>query len=163
MIDKEQVRVLAEERMQEVGEDLFLVALNVSSGNKILVEVDRMEGNISIDDCVRISRNIEHNLDREVEDFSLEVTSAGIDKPFRVRQQYEKNIGKEVKVQLDHGKVEGELKEVKDEHVVVTESRKERLEGKKKKVWVTEDKVIPYEDIKAAFVKLKFKRVLGTS
>lgn len=157
MIDKERVRALAEERMQELGDDLFLVALNVSSGNKILVEVDRMDGNISIDDCVRISRNIEHNLDREVEDFSLEVTSAGIDKPFRVQKQYEKNIGKEVKVQLDHGKVEGELKEVNDDNVVVTESRKERLEGKKKKVWVTEDKVIAYEDIKAAFVKLKFK------
>lgn len=157
MVDIDRVRALAEERMAEIGEDLFLVDLHVSNGNKILVEVDRLNGNITIDDCVSISRNIEHNLDREEEDFSLEVTSAGIDKPFRVLQQYEKNIGREVKVQFDHGKVEGELKSVHQDHIVVTETRKERIEGKKKKIWVTEDKEIPYDDIKATFVKLKFK------
>lgn len=157
MIDPSVIQSLAEERMAELGDDFFIVSLNVHGGNKIIVEVDRMNSGISIADCMSISRNIEHNLDREVEDFALEVTSAGLDKPFRVKKQYEKNIGNDIKVVFEHGKLEGVLKSVEDDFIIVEETRKEKLEGKKKKVQIIENIEVPFEKIKNTFVKLKFK------
>lgn len=157
MIADKRIRELAEDRMKEIGDDLFIVAIKVSSGNKITVEVDRMNGSISIDDCVSISRNIEHNLDRSEEDFELEVSSAGIDQPFRVVEQYKKNIGRDVKVKFNHGKIEGILNSVHPDSIVVTEEKKERVEDKKKKVWVKEEHDIPFDTISETYVKLKFK------
>lgn len=158
MIDKKKVRKLAEERIAERDELLYIVDITIGGGNQILVELDRTEGAVSIEDCIAISRNIEHNLDREVEDFSLEVSSAGITKPFRVLQQYKKNIGKEVKVlTLEHGKsVEGKLIKADEDGFVVEVSEKKRIEGKKKKELVVEELSFKYDEVKETKLIISF-------
>src|SRR5699024_7409447 len=111
MIQKEKIRMLAEERMNELNKGLFLVEITISGNNAIRVELDCGEGNVSIDDCISVSRNIEHNLDRDKEDFDLQVSSAGLDKPLRVLPQFKKNIGKQVKLILaeKNQSIEGKL------------------------------------------------------
>jgi len=112
MIGKNTILELAEERIEELGAGIYVVDLKIGTGNQIFLELDKEQGSISIEECMSVSRNIEHNLDREIEDFSLEVSSAGLDQPFRVLKQYKKNIGKTVKVlTLEHGKkIEGVLR-----------------------------------------------------
>ncbi len=115
---------------QIAKKDERIVAIRVGIGENHGAEVSDValvayltdeEGFVKIEDCIKISRNIEHNLDREEEDFSLEVSSAGMTKPFRVLKQYLKNVGREVKVQtLDHGKsFEGILKSANEEGFVI--------------------------------------------
>ena len=83
MISKENVIALIDERIKDLEKDLYVVELTISAKNVIRVELDKVEGNVNVDECVYVSRNIEHNLDREEEDFELHVSSAGLDKPFR--------------------------------------------------------------------------------
>lgn len=160
MLSKKKIQALAQERMDELDKNLFLVELRISSGNSIQVEVDRLDGNVAIEDCVSISRNIEHNLDRDQQDFELHVSSAGLDKPFRVKEQYIKNKGEQIKVTFKDGgkqKLEGALMEVREDGITLLETRKERLEGKKKKVLVTEEHDIKYKDIKETKIVISFK------
>ncbi len=158
MIDKETITKLAEERIAERDEQLYIVNLNIGSGNQIFLELDREEGAVSIEDCMAVSRNIEHNLDRETEDFSLEVSSAGLDQPFRVQKQYQKNKGREVKIlTFEHGqRFEGLLKEVDEEGIVLEVKEKKRLEGRKKKVWITEEIPLKYSEIKETKLIISF-------
>lgn len=158
MLDREKITALAEERMAELDKGLFIVDLRISDTNAISLEIDSETGGVSIDDCVRVSRNIEHNLDREEQDFELSVSSAGLDKPLRVLKQYPKNIGRELKVKTVSGvKVEGVLTEADAEGIVLQTSRKERIEGKKKKELIVEDIPLKYADIKEAKVVISFK------
>lgn len=158
MISKEKVRELAQERIDDLNKGLYLVDISISPKNAILIEIDNMNGGVAIEDCVSVSRNVEHNLDREVEDFELSVTSPGLDQPFKVHQQYNKNIGRNVKVVFkDHGSVEGLLKEVSDEGVVIETTEKEKVEGKKKKVEVVKQHPIPFQNIKETKVIISFK------
>jgi ribosome maturation factor RimP len=158
MISKSKVLELIDERIAELGNGLFVVDLTISSNNVIQVELDKHEGNVSINDCMSVSRNVEHNLDREAEDFELQVSSAGLDKPFRVPAQYVKNVGRTVKVVLQNGKkIEGELKAVSEKDVVVENSRKEKIEGKKKKELIVEQHVLPIEQIKETKIVISFK------
>lgn len=144
--------------MAELDKGLFIVDLRISDTNVISLEIDSETGGVSIDDCVRVSRNIEHNLDREEQDFELSVSSAGLDKPLRVLKQYPKNIGRELKVKTVSGdKVEGVLTEADAEGIVLQTSRKERIEGKKKKELIVEDIPLKYADIKEAKVVISFK------
>ena len=101
MIDKNVVTRIVEEWLE--GKDYFLVDVTVTPDDKIVVEIDHAEG-VWIDDCVDLSRYIESKLNREVEDYELEVGSAGIGQPFKVLQQYIIHIGKEVEVQDKDGK-----------------------------------------------------------
>ena len=157
MISKQRIEELANERIQERDPALYIVAITIGNGNQILVELDHETKGVSIEDCMSVSRNIEHNLDREVEDFALEVTSAGLSKPFRVLKQYIKNIDQTVKVKLgSHGSVEGILKSVTEEEIIVTTKEKVRLEGKKKKVWEETDHTIKMEDIKETNLVITF-------
>ena len=158
MIAEELVRSLAEERIAELGNKLYIVDIIISSGNNIRLELDNEEGGVSIDDCISVSRNIEHNLDRDTEDFSLEVSSAGATKPFKVLKQYKKNIGKEVKIQLlEHGKaIQGKLKNASDEGFVVEVSEKRKVEGKKKKELVVEEIPLKYEEVKETKLIISF-------
>jgi ribosome maturation factor RimP len=118
------------------------VEILVKPGNVITVHVDRPEG-ISIDQCVKISRYLNENLDREVEDYSLEVSSPGLGGAFRVKQQYEKNLGRDIEVLYTDGiKVTGKLQEVKEDGVVLN------VKG--------EDEKIPFEEIKTAKAKITF-------
>lgn len=112
MISEQRIRELLAERI--AGTDIFVVDATVRPGNLIQVEVDRPEG-ISIDQCVEISRYLERELDRDLEDFSLEVSSPGLGSPFKVRQQYERNVGREVEVVLKDGsKKSGKLASVSE-------------------------------------------------
>ena len=155
MVDANMIRTKLEEKLE--GSENYLVDIRVSGANDILIELDS-DNNISIEDCIKISRYVEHELlDREKEDFQLEVTSAGLDKPFRVLRQYEKNIESNVKVVYNEGgNIEGLLKEVSEEGIVLETKHKERVEGKKKKVWVTETHDISFDKIKETKVVITF-------
>ena len=158
MIAKEKVRELAEQRIQELEKPLYIVDITISSANHILVELDNEVEPVSIEDCVSVSRNIEHNLDREVEDFQLEVSSAGLDKPLRNYRQFKKNVGRELKVKLaDQGKIEGKLIEANESQITLETEKRERVEGKKKKLKVLENIVLPYDKIGEAKVVISFK------
>lgn len=158
MITKENISRLAQERIDELDNGTFLVDIIINSGNQIIVEIDNLTGGAAIKDCVSVSRNIEHNLDREVQDFSLEVTSAGLNKPFKVREQYTKNIGREVKVVYnDHGSEEGKLIAVDNDSISLETSKKVKIEGKKKKEIVVEEINIPFDKIKETKIIISFK------
>ena len=155
MIAEKIVRELAQSRLDEFNG--FIIELKVSSSNHIKLLIDSDAG-ISVADCMSVSRNIEHNLDREVEDFSLEVSSAGIDQAFKHRRQYQKNKGREVKVKLQDEKViEGLLESVNDNDIIVTTKTKERIEGRKAKRWVEKKQIINFDDIKETKVIISFK------
>jgi ribosome maturation factor RimP len=110
MIEKQYIQGVVEEFMS--GTKLFLVAVKVSSANRITVLADKNEG-ITIEECAAIHRHIESNLDREKEDFELQVSSPGLDLPFGVIEQYYKNEGKKVEVVDNEGtKYTGILKNV---------------------------------------------------
>jgi ribosome maturation factor RimP len=110
MIEKESITAIVEEFIK--GTDLFLVGVKVSSSNRISVLADKNEG-ITIDECASIHRHIEKSLDRDKEDFELQVSSPGLDVPFAVIEQYYKNEGKKVEVlDIDGSKFTGILKNV---------------------------------------------------
>jgi len=157
MISKSRILELAEERIAERDSAIYVVEITVSTSNNISVEIDRESGSVTIEDCISVSRNIEHNLDREVEDFALEVSSAGLDQPLRVVKQYIKNIGREVKVKtFDKGSVEGIIKAA-DEAVIILETKaKHRVEGRKKKEWVINELPFKYNEIKETKLIISF-------
>lgn len=158
MISKKKVEALILERIAELDNGLFIVSLAISPTNVINVELDKYEGNVSVDDCIRVSRNVEHNLDREETDFELSVSSAGLDKGLRVFPQFTKNIGRDVKVKLNAGgSIEGELIAAEPEQITVRTERKERIEGKKKKETIIEDHVLKMEQIRETKIVISFK------
>jgi ribosome maturation factor RimP len=110
MIEKSKIEKLVNEFISGTG--IFLVAVKVSSSNRITVLVDTKQG-IRIDECVALHRHLEKNLDRNVEDFELQVSSPGLDMPFGVIEQYHKNEGKKIEViDTDGEKINGILKNV---------------------------------------------------
>ena len=117
-----------------VARGCFLVDVTVSKDNDIVVTIESEEGKIELDDCVALSRYFETQFDREKEDYSLTVTSAGLDQPFKVLKQFVKAVGTKVEVQLKGGKKMVALLEAADqESVTLKYSVKEAVEGKKKK------------------------------
>lgn len=155
MIDKILIKGIVEEYLPKTG--MFLVDINIRPGNIIVVEVDSREG-VSIDNCIAISKHIESKLDRDAEDFELEVGSAGISSPFKIPLQYEKNIGNEVEVLTKNGqKLTGILKENDEEGFTVTVTKMVKPEGAKKKVAVEEDLSFKYEEIKYTKYIIRFK------
>ena len=149
---------LIDERIAELDNGLFVVSLKISSRNSIVVEFDKREGGVSVKDCISVSRNIEHNLDREEQDFELSVTSAGLDKGLRVFAQYKKNIGRDVEVKLNEGEdVNGTMIDATEDQIIVQTTRKERIEGKKKKEVIVEDHVLPMKNIKETKIVISFK------
>lgn len=158
MISKAKIHELINERIAERDNGLFVVELSISSSNVITVELDKYEGGVSVEDCMSVSRNIEHNLDREQQDFELNVSSAGLDRPLRVLPQYIKNIGRTVKVvKIDGAKIEGTLVEVNEERIVLEKSMKEKVEGKKKKEVIVEQHELPFSNIKETKIVISFK------
>ena len=103
MISKKKVAKLIEERIEELDNGLFVVNLHINAANVIFVELDKYEGNVSVQDCMSVSRNVEHNLDREEQDFELQVSSAGLDKGLRVFPQYTKNVLTKIKLGIFKG------------------------------------------------------------
>ena len=143
MIEKELIKDITEKYLE--GTTMFLVDVVVKPGNAIVVEVDSDEG-VSIDDCIALSRNIESHLDRDAEDFELEVGSAGITSPLKIPRQYKKNIGNEVEVLTKKGqKLSGVLKSCDDNSFVVSVTKMVKPDGGKKKVAVDEDFSFVYQ------------------
>lgn len=154
MIDKQIVKKLVDSWLK--GKDYFLTDLTISEDDRIVVEIDHKDG-VWIDDCVDLSRHIESNLDREVEDFELEVGSAGIGKPFKVKQQYINNIGNEVEVLLKDGKkLKGVMKDAADDSFTVTTQKKVKPEGAKRPQLVDEDVPLAYDEVKEVKAVIKF-------
>ena len=149
------VKQLVKEALEE-NENLFLIELSFLAGNKILVEVDGDTG-ISLKECVRISRYINNDLDREEEDFSLEVTSVDISKPLKVPRQYQKNIGRILKVKTFESKtIEGTLISAGLESINLEWKARVPKQIGKGKVTVVQKAEIPYNSIQEAKVKIIF-------
>ena len=155
MIDRNIVSGIVNEWLED--KEYFLVDIEVTQDNKIVVEIDHAEG-VWIDDCVELSRFIESKLDREEEDYELEVGSAGIGQPFKVLQQYLIHIGKDVEVLTREGKkLEGVLKDANEESMTVTVMKKVKPEGAKRPKLVEEDVTFKYEEIKYTKYLISFK------
>lgn len=148
MITDEQIKSLAEKGLE--GSSSYLLDLKIRPGNNIQVIIDS-DNNISISDCVKLSRFIESRLDREVEDFELQVTSAGIDTPLRLVRQYRKNIGRDLDIELKEEKIKGTLTEVFEDHIVIIP-----VGVKSKTKTAIEPKEINYSEIKRAKIIIKF-------
>ena len=117
-----------------VARGCFIVDISVSKDNDIVLTIESENGKIELDDCVSLSRYFETRFDREVEDYSLTVSSAGLDQPFKVFKQYEKALGSKVEVSLKGGKKMVAVLEAADEESITLKySVKEAVEGKKKK------------------------------
>lgn len=158
MIDKKQVEELIKERIAEHDPDLFVVSLSISPSNVISVELDKNQGYVSIKDCIQVSRNIEHNLDRETEDFELNVSSAGLDKGLRVLPQYLKHLNRMVDLLLKDGTtLSGTLLAADEEKISIRHEYIERAEGKKKKEVIVEDLTFSMNDIKETKLVITFK------
>ena len=155
MINKEVVKTLVEEWLQ--GNDYFLVDVVFGADDRIIVEIDHADG-VWIEDCAALSRFVQERLGEELDDYELEVGSAGIGQPFKVPQQYVNHIGKEVEVLTAEGiKVKGILKAVDGETFVVTVQEKQKQEGKKRPVMVDVDKTYNMNQIKYTKYLLSFK------
>lgn len=154
-MDKVKVKELLEEALAE-NTELFLIELKFLPENKIYVEVDGDKG-VSLSECIRINRAIENNLDREEEDFSLEVTSPDVANPLKVQRQYIKNINRTLSVDLkDNTKVEGVLKAVHETEIVLEWKAREAKPIGKGKVTVVKNATVPFSNILEAKVKIIF-------
>lgn len=152
---REKVENLLQEAFEE-NNSLFLIELNVNDANHITVIIDGDKG-VSVNDCIAVSRKIEHNLDREEEDFSLDVSSAGVSSPLEMPRQYQKNIGRTLAVTTVKGEeFEGELVAFEDAKLTLKWKAREPKPVGKGKVTVNKEAVLPLEDVKEAKVKITF-------
>ena len=156
MIEKNTI-ITAVEEWLEKG-DYYLVDVEITVDDRIVIEIDHADG-VWIEDCADLSRFLQEKFGEEMGDYELEVGSAGIGQPFKVLQQYKNHIGKEVEVmQKDGQKVQGILKEVRDnESFVVTVKEKQRQEGKKRPVLVEVDRTFAVAEVKYCKYLLAFK------
>ena len=153
-MNTEKVKELLKEALAE-NESLFLIDLSFLPGNKIHVVVDGDAG-VSLNECIRISRKIEHNLDREEEDFALEVTTPDIAEPIKVQRQYLKNLNRILSVKTQEEKFEGTLIEVNEQNIVLNWKAREPKPIGKGKVTVEKTATLAYEEIIEAKVKIIF-------
>jgi ribosome maturation factor RimP len=151
MLLKEEIKKYASEKALEING--FVVDVNISANNVITIFFDKNNG-VLVDDCLVISKYIQEKFDKDVEDYELTVCSPGLTNPLKVKQQYIKNIGKEVSVKTNDGKRKiGILKNFETDLVL------EVLKKKKgsRKDYVLEDIAIPFEEIKETKLKINFK------
>ena len=154
MTFKEKVKDLLNQALAEYP-SLFLIDLNINDANKIMVTLDGDNG-VQLQDCINISKAIDANLDREEEDFALEVASAGVSLPLKLVRQYKKNIGRVLKIKLPLQTVEAMLLEVSDENITVEWSSREPKKIGKGKETVLHHENIAYGDIIEAVVTITF-------
>ena len=155
MIEKKTVCQIVDEWLED--KDYFLVEVIISPDDKIVVEIDHKEG-VWIEDCVELSRYIESRLNREDEDYELEVGSAGIGQPFKVLQQYYNHVGSDVEVLTKDGrKLTGVLKDADEEKFVVAVQKKVKVEGAKRPKLMEEDEIFRYDEIKYTKYLISFK------
>ncbi len=131
-----------------VARGCFIVEINISKDNDIEFVVESESGSVDLDDCVEISRAFEEKFSRDAEDYSLTVTSAGLDQPFKVLKQYRKAVGSDVEVSLKGGrKMTARLTGADENGISILYSAREAVEGKKKKVLVEHNETISYSDV----------------
>ena len=151
---KNQVTTLLNDALEEDG-SLFLIDFSITADNKIKVIIDGDDG-VTVQDCMKISRAIEHNLDRDEVDFALEVASAGATAPLVLPRQYKKNIGRKMEVKTSETIIEGNLTAATEEGIILEWKTREPKPIGKGKVTVQKKQEISFSDIKEAKVILKF-------
>ena len=155
MIDKNVVKKLVDEWLAD--KEYFLVGIDISPDDKIVVEIDHADG-VWIEDCVALSKYIEDRLSRDEEDYELEVGSAGLGQPFKVMQQYVNFIGKEVEVMdADGKKFQGVLKSVDGNDFTVTVNEKVKVKGKKRPQKMDVDHAFKMDNVKYTKYLISFK------
>lgn len=154
MIDKKELEAFIEGELKDT--EYFLTDLKVSPANEITVEIDSMTPG-DIEECVRLTRAIEGAFDRDAEDYELEVGTAGLTSPLKVKRQYEKYVGRDLEVLTSDGrKLHGLLRSVSDEGIVLVTEQKVKKEGVKKPVVEQIENPLPFALIKRAVYDLKF-------
>lgn len=154
MIDINELRTFVEERLKDT--EYFLTDLKITPANEITVEIDSMSPG-DIEKCVELTHAIEEAFDRDVEDYELEVGTAGLTSPLKVRRQYDKYIGRDLEVLTTDGrKLHGMLRSADDDGIILTVEQKVKKEGQKKPVVEQVDTAIPFALIKKAVYDLKF-------
>jgi len=154
MINKETIQTLVEEWL---GQGNYFLVDIMMDGDRIIVEIDHADG-VWIEDCAALSRFLQEKLGEELDDYELEVGSAGIGQPFKVEQQYRNHVGDEVEVLTAEGKkLTGILKSVEGRNFVVTVKEKQLQEGKKRPVLVDVDKTFSMDEVKSTKYLLSFK------
>ena len=154
MAFKERVKELLEEGLSEHS-SLFLIDFSISADYKISVVIDGDEG-VILQDCIDVSRSVENNLDREEQDFSLEVASAGATSPLKLPRQYRKNIGRNLEVTLETEVMEAKLIDADDDKISLEWKVREPKKIGKGKETVVKTAEIPYTSIKKAVVVISF-------
>ena len=155
MIDNKTVKTLVEEWLKD--NDYFLVDVNMTPDDRIIVEIDHADG-VWIEDCADLSSFLQEKLGEQLDDYELEVGSAGIGQPFKVVEQYKNHIGKDVEVLDREGKkMQGLLKSVDGDTFVVTVKEKQKVEGKKRPVLVDVDHQYDMNNIKYTKYLLSLK------
>ena len=154
MMEKNEIKAMAEEFLKDSSD--YLVDVIVAADGTITVEIDNDNG-VNIDDCVKLSRYLESKLDRDVEDFELTVTSAGLTSPFKTPRQYKKYEGKEIEVLTRKGeKLKGTLKSSTEKNFSVEVARMVKPEGAKRKTEIKEELIFPYDEVKYTKYIIKF-------
>lgn len=154
MIDKKKLQSFVEDYLKD--SEYFLTDLKITPSNEITVEIDSLTLG-DIEECVRLTRAIEEAFDRDVEDFELEVGTAGLTSPLKVPRQYEKYIGQDLEVLTADGrKLHGMLRKVDEIGIILAIEQKVKKEGSKKPVIETTELDLPFSNIKKAVYDLKF-------
>lgn len=154
MIDKKELEEFLEQQLKD--SEYFLTDLRISPTNEITVEIDSLNPG-DIEECVLLTRAIEEKFDRDVEDYELEVGTAGLTSPLKVRRQYDKYIGRDLEVLTTDGrKLRGMLRSVSDDGIILSTQQKVKKEGVKKPIVETVDTDLPFALIKKAVYDLKF-------
>lgn len=154
MIDKEIVKRLVKEKLDD---KMFLVEISVNERNVINIFVDSYDG-LTIEQCVNISRHVEHSFDREEEDFELQVSSPGLSEKFKVKEQYIKYVGRAINVVTESDtELEGVILGATDEGIILETSTRELVDGHKKKQLVVKQHHLKYNEIKSAKAVISFK------
>lgn len=154
MVFKEKVNLLLTEALAEKP-SLFLIDVTITDAFKVIVTLDDDNG-VVLQDCIDVSRVIENNLDREEQDFSLEVASAGVSSPLKHIRQYKKNVGRTLIVKTETENIEAELVEANDDFVILSWKAREPKKIGKGKETVQKTLEVPYGDIKEAIVTVTF-------
>jgi len=151
---KQKVKTLIEQALSE-RPDMYVVEFDISDNNDIRLIIDGDKG-VGIDDIVWLSRQIEHNLDRDEEDFALTVSSVDITQPFFLKRQYQKNLNRDIKVKTETGEKQGKLVKIDENTITLEYKVREPKEKGKGKQTVIKQEEIAFDDINEAKVVLKF-------
>ena len=154
MTFKEKVKQVVEEALLEKP-SIFLIDLTITDSFKIIIGIDGDNG-VVLQDCIDVSRAVEGNLDREEQDFSLEVASVGVGSPLKLVRQYKKNIGRTLIVKTNNENIEAELVEANELFIILSWKAREAKKVGKGKETVQKELQIPYADIKEAIVTVTF-------